>query len=119
VGSQFPGISPNGISNFSETTHPAYIGGDTQTEKGKLFESLADLTDEDGALAEMEDIEPYIDWMHPQEDEDQKIVPPTGENLLDNESRDMLPPLNSGEEKGLGALAQVKFFTLDDSSWTR
>ena len=65
----------------------------------------------------MEDIEPYIDWILPQEDEDQKLVPPTGENLLDNESRDMLPPLYSGEEKGLGALAQVKFLT-PDSSWT-
>ena len=30
---------------------------DTQTEWGRLFELLADLTDEDGALAEMEDIE--------------------------------------------------------------
>ena len=29
-------------------------------------------------------------------DEDQKLVPPTGENLLDNESRDKLPPLYSG-----------------------
>ena len=29
---------------------------DTQTERGKLFEMLADLTDEDGALAEMEDL---------------------------------------------------------------
>jgi PAS domain S-box-containing protein len=48
---------------------------------------------------------------------DQKVIPPTGENLLDNESREKLPPLYSGEEKGLGALAQVKFFT-PDSNWT-
>ena len=94
-----------------------HIGDDTQTERGKLFELLADLTDEDGALAEMEEIEPYIDWILPQEDEDQKVVPPTGENLLDIESREKLPPLYSGEEKGLGALARVKFFT-PDSSWT-
>ena len=94
-----------------------HIGEETQTERGKLFELLADLTDEDGALAEMEDIEPYIDWILHQEDEDQKVVPPTGENLLDKESREKLPTLYSGEDKGLGALAPVKFFT-PDSSWT-
>jgi len=94
-----------------------HLGEETQSERGILFEILADLTDEDGALAEMEDIEPYIDWILPQEEEDQKIVPPTGENLLDNESREKLPPLYSGEEKGLGALAQVKFFT-PDAQWT-
>ncbi len=32
-----------------------HIRPDTQTERGKLFEMLADLTDDDGALAEMED----------------------------------------------------------------
>ena len=46
--------------------HP-FIKEDTQTEEGKFFELLADLTDEDGALAEMEDIEPYIDWILPSE----------------------------------------------------
>ena len=35
----------------------------------------------------------------------------------DNESRAKLPELYSGEEKGLEALAQVKFFT-PDSSWS-
>jgi len=43
--------------------------------------------------------------------------PPTGENWLDQPSREKLPPLYGGEEKGLDALAQVKFFT-PDSSWT-
>ena len=43
--------------------------------------------------------------------------PPTGDNLLDQESRDKLPELYSGEEQGLDALAQVKFFT-PDSSWS-
>lgn len=43
--------------------------------------------------------------------------PPTGDNLLDQESREKLPPLYGGEEKGLNALAQVKFFT-PDSNWT-
>jgi hypothetical protein len=42
---------------------------------------------------------------------------PTGDNLLDQESRDKLPELYSGEEQGLDALAQVKFFT-PDSSWS-
>ena len=32
-------------------------------------------------------------------------------SLLDPESRERLPELYSGEEKGLDALAQVKFFT--------
>ena len=38
-------------------------------------------------------------------------------NLLNKESRDMLPELYDGEELGLNALAQVKFFT-PDSNWT-
>jgi hypothetical protein len=42
---------------------------------------------------------------------------PSGENLLDKASRKKLPQLYSGEEKGLDALAQVKFFT-PDSNWT-
>jgi hypothetical protein len=37
--------------------------------------------------------------------------------LLDDESRAKLPPLYGNEEKGLKALAQVKFFT-PDSNWT-
>ena len=44
-------------------------------------------------------------------------VSPTGENLLDPSSREKLPELYSGEEKGLDALALVKFFT-PDSSWS-
>ena len=43
--------------------------------------------------------------------------PPTGDNLLDQELRDKLPELYSGEEQGLDAPAQVKFFT-PDSNWT-
>ena len=43
--------------------------------------------------------------------------PPTGDNLLDQESREKLPPLYSGEELGLMALALVKFFT-PDSNWS-
>jgi hypothetical protein len=36
---------------------------DTQTERGKLFELLADLTDEDGALAEMQDQDDITDLL--------------------------------------------------------
>jgi hypothetical protein len=36
--------------------------------------------------------------------------------MLDPISREKLPPLYSGEEKGLDGIAQVKFFT-PDSSW--
>lgn len=37
--------------------------------------------------------------------------------LLDQETRQRLPPLYSGEEKGLDALVQAKFFT-PDANWT-
>jgi hypothetical protein len=37
--------------------------------------------------------------------------------MLDDESRARLPELYSGEEEGLDALAQVKFFT-PDATWT-
>ncbi len=87
---------------------------DTQTNFGRMFEILADLTDEDGALAEMEDIG---DWLDFEPDIEPNVEPPTGENLLDTASREKLPELYSGEEQGLEALAQVKFFT-PDSNWT-
>ena len=45
------------------------------------------------------------------------IKPPTGENLLDPESKEKLPALYSGEELGVMAVALVKFFT-PDSNWT-
>jgi len=38
--------------------HP-HIRLDTQTERGRLFEFLADLTDEDGGLAELEDLDAW------------------------------------------------------------
>ena len=43
--------------------------------------------------------------------------PPTGDNLLDQQSREKLPALYSGEELGLMAIALVKFFT-PDSNWS-
>jgi hypothetical protein len=78
---------------------------------------LADLTDEDGALAEMQDIEHLADWLIDSDEDEPEIIPPTGENLLDEESREKLPLLYSGEEQGLDALAQVKFFT-PDAQWS-
>lgn len=90
---------------------------DTQTERGFLFETLADLTDDDGAMAEFQDFDNLAKQMTIVEEEKPEIIPPTGENLLDDESREKLPPLYSGEEQGLDALAQVKFFT-PDSNWT-
>ena len=93
------------------------IGDTDQSERGKLFEMLADLTDEDGALAEMQDIEHLAGWLIDDHADEPEMVPPTGENLLDDESREKLPPLYSGEEQGLDALAQVKFFT-PDAQWT-
>ena len=94
-----------------------YVGEDAQTERGKFFELLADLTDEDGALAEIEDLENLIEIFAEDVKEEPEIILPTGENLLDDESREKLPPLYRGEEQGLDALAQVKFFT-PDAQWT-
>jgi hypothetical protein len=76
------------------------------------------LTDEDGALAEITDHEDLDAWLKDLElrtplEEPQSV----GENLLDEESRLKLPALYSGEELGLEAKAQVKFFT-PDSNWT-
>ena len=91
---------------------------DSQTERGKLFEALADLADDDSALAEMADLESLNNWLF---ELDQKTPPeeppPTGEYLLDHITREKLPPLYSGEKLGLDALAQAKFFT-PDSNWT-
>jgi hypothetical protein len=100
----------------------SHLGQDVQTEYGQFFEMLADLTDEDGALAEIEDMGDIAVWLlgiSPDDPapEPEFEPPPTGENLLDKASREKLPPLYSGEEKGLEAQAQVKFFT-PDSNWT-
>jgi hypothetical protein len=83
---------------------------------------LADLTDDDGALAELQDLGSIsyllnsdpVDITPP---ETKQEHPPTCENMLDPISREKLPPLYSGEEKGLNGIAQVKFFT-PGSSWS-
>jgi hypothetical protein len=89
-----------------------------QSMRGKLFEILADLTDEDGAKAEMEDVESLHMWLIELDQESlPEQQPNAGENLLDPASREKLPHLRSGEELSSDALAQVKFFT-PDSDWT-
>lgn len=90
-----------------------YLNQAEQTDRGKFFELLADLTDEDGALAEIEDLDALSIWIFA---EPVPQIPRTTE-LLDQEIREKLSPLYSGEEKGLEALAQVKYFT-PDSNWT-
>ena len=40
-----------------------YLNQATQSSRGKLYEFLADLTDEDGAIAELEDLEDAADWL--------------------------------------------------------
>jgi hypothetical protein len=105
------------IQQHMDSIQP-YIQKDVQTDRGRLFETLADLTDEDGALAELEDLESLNDWLAEMDQQTPQEEPPsTGENLLDQETREKLPPLYSEEKLGLDALAQVKFFT-PDSNWT-
>ena len=89
------------------------IGMPAQSDRGRLFEMLADLMDEDGALAELEDLDMLGIWLIA----DVRVEIPRKTELLDGEVKEKLPPLYSGEEKGLEAVAQVKFFT-PDSNWT-
>lgn len=65
-----------------------------------------------GALTVMEEVEPYIDWIISPDEDEQKVILPTSDNLLDKEIREKLPLLFSGEEQGLDATTHVKFFTL-------
>lgn len=50
-------------------TIQAYGQEDTQTRRGQVFEMLADLTDEDGAYLELEDLENLGDWLLGDEEE--------------------------------------------------
>jgi len=104
------------ISQRRENIQPN-VRLDMQTDRGRLFETLANLTDDDGALAEFQDFEQIAASLEKQNTSKFESIQPTGENLLDEESKEKLPPLYSGEEQGLDALAQVKFFT-PDSSWS-
>ena len=38
-----------------------YLTHDTQSERGRIFEMLAELTDDDGAISEMEDLGTFFD----------------------------------------------------------
>lgn len=40
-----------------------YVDRSTQTSRGRLYEMLADLTDEDGAYTELEDLGGLADWL--------------------------------------------------------
>ena len=40
-----------------------YLADETQSPRGRLYELLADMTDEDGALAELEDLGEAADWL--------------------------------------------------------
>ena len=40
-----------------------YVGQRSQSGRGRLFEMIADLTDDDGAIAEMEDLDGLADWL--------------------------------------------------------
>jgi len=88
--------------------------GETQSQAGALFEILAELTDEDGALAELED----LGWslLGFIEEPDNSNIPEPAP-LMDEKVREALPGLYSQEEIGLEALARVKYFT-PDSNWT-
>ncbi len=41
-----------------------YVAQATQTGKGKLFELLADMTDDDGAIADLEEMEDWFDSLN-------------------------------------------------------
>jgi hypothetical protein len=69
--------------------------------------------DEHGAVAEVEDLDVVEIWLF----DDVRTEIPRKKELLDAESREKSPPLYSGEERGIDAFGQVKFFT-PDSSWT-
>ncbi len=85
----------------------------------RLVEMILKEIDDDGALAEMEDLGALglADWLDYESDFEPNPVPPNGENLLNDESREKLPPLYSGEELGLDAIVQVNFFN-PSSNWT-
>jgi hypothetical protein len=93
---------------------PTQADIETQSRYGALYEILADLTDEDGALSEMEDWGfAFGEFLH----DDEPSNPPEALPLMDENIRQSLPELYSQEEKGLEVQAKVKYFT-PDSNWT-
>ena len=112
-----------------ESIHP-HIRQETQTERGRVFEEAANRMNEEDGREELEgpDLLASLIRLAAQVDgvcyaevaaimTNPEREPPIGKNLLGLEGRERLPELYSGEEKGLDALAQVKFFT-PDSNWT-
>ena len=91
-----------------------HLGKVTQAGRGNLFE----LPNVDNVLEEVDDLETLNAWLSElDQNAPPEEPPPNGEFLLDNPSREKLPPLYHSEKLGLKALAQVKFFT-PDSNWT-
>lgn len=88
-------------------------GNEHQSQVGAMFEWLADLTDEDGAIAEMEDFGWALLYFAEGSDENDNHKPAP---LMDEKVRESLPALYSQENLGLQALAKVKYFT-PDSDW--
>ena len=72
---------------------------------------LADFTDEDGALAEQEDLDDVASLLliKSMEEEEKKLNPPIGKIPLDNESTEKLSKFYSGEENGLDDLTPHEF----------
>lgn len=105
----FADILQNRLDNL-----PSAADIETQSQQGALFEMLADLTDEDGAIAEMGDIGISFSDIF---GEHEMVKPPEAVPLMDENIRQSLPELYSQEEQGLNARAKVKYFT-PDSNWT-
>jgi hypothetical protein len=51
-----------------------YLGDETQSSRGRLFELIAEMSDDDGAWAELEDLGEVADWLLADEDEGNGIA---------------------------------------------
>ena len=107
-----------------------FVEMDTQTKAGRMFEMVANRMNEEDAREELEGSAAIASLILLGSEVDETCyaeitaamtnherASPTGKNLLDPASRELLPELYGGEEKGLDSKAQVKFFT-PDSNWT-
>ena len=64
----------------------------------------------DGALTVMEDVEPYIDWINSPDEDEQKVVLPTSDNLLEKETRQKIVLLFSEGGQGLDVIVYINVF---------
>lgn len=72
----------------------------------------------DGALTVMEDVEPYIDWNIPPDEDEQKVALPTSDNLLDKETREKIVLLFSEGGQGLDVIEYKHFFLpIQQETW--